>query len=182
MTSTIALPKELRAKFPYTSEREIRQKVVTACTRQKTLVTKHFAESAGLTREALLEIVGSEKRLDVVEKWIGRLVADAKRRKVLMTEQQLADWRTGTEFKRGVNARYVGPTRDELLLTQNAIVPRHHGQLGFISSVTKQDNGLKLYVFHPTTPQRDVGNTDDFFVDLEFLERTPGFLLVERVV
>lgn len=173
--------------YGYTSEEEIRQKILEVVAQPSRKLSEQQINAVGIDQDPLLQTVFAkprrltdDERTRLAEEWIKRHVASAKRHSRLMTVQQLADWRIGRKFAIGDSARYIGATRNEVTQA-NLIVPREHGQTGIITDVTVMRD-IRLITFHPDQPVAplDAPGVEKQFVDFQVREHTRGWLDLER--
>lgn len=183
MTST--LPSSVpTTRNDYTSEADIRDRVATALSgktkaaRSSTDISKHLTAEEqnfiGWMKQASMK---AKRDPEAIEAWIQRLIEGAKRRNVLMTDKQHADWLIGRRLSVGDKVRYVGPTRPEPV--GNTVVPRPNGQTGMIVSAMRGPTCIDGFIplvlrFMPDLP------IDNHVVSLEVIERTTGWLYLER--
>lgn len=85
----------------------------------------------------------------VLERWFRARVATARRRNLLLTEQQLEDVRNARPLRRDDRARYIGPTRLEVSPATGKGILRPHGQTGSISEVQRGVGGRVILTFVP---------------------------------
>lgn len=179
------LTQATKKHYAFTSAEEIRARVLEVCERNKNLITNASANRAGLQKDAVTSLsLDANKRKISIENWIQRLIYDAAQRYLLMSKQQLKDWREDRVFTVGDKARYIGETRDEHV-SIDATVTRHTGQTGIIISVEPSQDKLyevNQFVFRPDKAGLVHGTEDTIFVDLEVTELTPAWLTLERVV
>lgn len=174
--------------YGYTSEEEIREKILEVVARPVRKFSEKQMAAVGIDQDPLLQStftrqrpLNEDERLRLAEEWIKRHIASAKKRDRLMTSAQLADWRLGRKLTVGDRARYIGPTRNEP--TQSGLlVPREHGQTGFITNVMESRHA-RLITFHPdqAVAPLDTPDADKQLVDLQVREHTAGWLSLERV-
>lgn len=173
--------------YEYTSESEIRQRVAQVARSGKRKLTQQQLQAAGVAENPLLAQarprgLTEKEREALMTSWCERLIEQARKRGRLMTDRQLADWQVGRRLTQGDRVRYIGPDREEQTQAM-LIVPRPHGQEGFISSVSDTRDG-RILTFHPFAPVAPVHASEDVdaqFVDLQVREYTPGWLLLERI-
>lgn len=195
---TPVLPSAKIGDLSYTSEAEIRERVMAVVRRpKKKLSPKQLHEIGADVQPFDLQpgeslqsrfqkgaTLTEQQKLEIAEDWIARLTLNARKANRLMTDTQLADYRIGRRFVRGDRARYVGRSRDEVTQAQ-LIVPRDHGQTGIITSVHEDKNRGRLITFHPDEPVAPIRtsepNIDKQFVDLQIREYAPGWLNIERI-
>lgn len=159
-----------RHAYDYTSEVEIRERVLASVPPAKT-------SQASTSTSAM----PPEERTQMIEAWIERLIASARRQSRLMTDRQLADWRVGRKLQPGDRVRFIGLSRDEVVQS-GMIVPRPQGQEGVITHATNDKNG-RILTFHPleaVIPAKP-DDADKQIVDLQVREHTNGWLMLERV-
>lgn len=174
----------------YTSEAVVRAGILAIREQYRSRRTSHVAraeleaalaaDELSLVRQAKLPDGDFDRRLEM---WIQGRLDDLRKRNLLMTDQQLADWRIGRKWTVGDRARYIGQTRQEPI-NATTLVARPHGQTGTIISAVRSRVEPRKEVtevecasvtFRPDAP------VDDHLVTLEFREHTPGWLNVERI-
>lgn len=176
--------------YGYTSETELRERVAEIIKRPPKRLSAAQMQAVGLDLDPQLKAtyVAKQKRemtptekVDLGDRWLERLIASAKKRNRLMTDQQLADWRVGRKLGEGDQARYVGSSRNEVTQA-HLIVPREHGQRGVITSV-QETRDSRLITFHPrdAVAPIEAPTADKQFVDLQVREHTSGWLVLERI-
>lgn len=173
-------PKDKMSTTQYTSAAEIREKVMEQL-HETTAKLPQKAKDFSVTGTRKLS---DKERIELAEKWVERGINIARQRGVLMTDQQLADWRIGRRLVIGDRAKYIGPTREELTLA-GLFVPRPQEQSGTIIAVEADMNGSRVLTFMPDkaeTPVKleETTSQESQFVALEVREFTIDWLMIER--
>ena len=146
----------------YTSAHEIRV-IVEQAAEQKAKVA---AETGGVVKAPTTE---------VVERWIASRIVSARDNGILMTDQQLMDFKAKRVLEVGDHARYVGEARDEAV--EDHVVPRPYGQRGIIVEARQDLAQVAIVIFRPLA-QSD----DEELVELVVRQGTLGYLDLERTL
>lgn len=173
-------------KRGYTTEAEIRERVIALAMTPLRRLTVDEMSSLGdelaLSLQKTPTTLSDDERLQLAEKWISRLCETQRKRGMLMTEQQAADFRLGVKLQPGMRAKYVGPARVEHTAA-DLLVPREPGQLGVIVAREEDRQRGVFITFHPfeaVAPMSAPG-VEAQNVELQVREHTPGWLTLERV-
>ena len=145
------------------------------------LIRQQVAEGLRAKRQAARQPFDpAELETPILQRWIQMRVALARKNRLLLTDQQFADMRSGRPFSSGDRARYVGPTRMERSPTTGRYVTRVQGQRGTITSVLRGREGQPLYTFMPDVPKETQALAATTDIEVMALTTADG-LLFERV-
>jgi len=108
---------------------------------------------------------------ELIERWIKHRIEVARENKILMTNQQYSDHKTGRGFQKGDAARYIGNERSEHCKDGETRV-RKNGQTGCITSVVI-DGNTDIVTFRPYNYPDEA--------ELVVREGTPGYIDLERM-
>lgn len=116
------------------------------------------------------------------QQWIDNLVEKTRRNGLLVTTQQLADFKAARPLKQGDKVRYIGPQRLETTRAGKKYL-RRTGQVGRITDVVQGQDGLPILTFRPDVPKevQSAHGPDMFVAELQVKALTVGYWTLERI-